>query len=127
MKKWSLLLLLLAGCSLDPNAADKYVQEPALTADLHVTNGAVRIQTNPEARVTAKWWKQGEKPAALLLTQQESGVYTARKTWTKDGIYFVQAVVKTAGQQARPVQKVVVGSAEEKEKTAPKTNGHSHH
>lgn len=129
MKKTWLLAgsLLLAGCSLDPDAAQKYVTEEKLEAVIAVSGDRIQVETSPDADVSVFFWQDGEQSKPLAVIEEAEGVFTADQPMSEDGIYFVKADIQTDGQHIMPTKKVVIGDVAEPEEDKPAADVESHH
>ncbi|WP_046174248.1 hypothetical protein [Domibacillus indicus] len=129
MKKWIFIssLLLLSGCSLNPDAAKQYKMEQKLEADIMIADGHIQVETSPEAEVSLSFWKEGGEQEQLNIRQIEKGIYQAEKTIPKEGIYFVKADIQTETQHIMPAKKVWAGQPADSLPKEPKIDTKSHH
>ena len=68
-------------------------------------------------------WKENQKKMSekIAAKLEKDGIYTAKKQFQEDGIYYVQAHVTARGMHVMPVKKLVVG-AEDKQNKTPSQN-----
>lgn len=122
-----LLAALLAGCSLDPDAAEKYKTEKQLEAEIEISQHEIWIKTAPEAEVSVTFWKKGSDAEVLVARKTEEGVFFAEKEMKEHGIYFLKADVKLGRQHIMPTKKIIVGEQQETAPNRPDKKAHSHH
>lgn len=60
-------------------------------------------------------WKDGAKSDSEMIegTQDENGVYTAKKTFKENGIYYIQSHVTARGMHTMPKTKIIVCKVDE--------------
>lgn len=104
-------------------------QESLLKARL--TQGKEHVDDAQE--VQFEIWKENHKKQSEMIDAklEKEGVYTAKKTFQEDGIYYIQAHATARGMHVMPVKRVVVGKGEkEKESTSQEQSPqqeHHHH
>ncbi len=82
-------------------------------------------------------WKANsqEKSELIEAKYEKEGIYSVKKTFQEDGVYYVQTHVTARGMHVMPKKQFVVGNVSEEElnalKEEPQTQGgsqgHSHH
>ncbi len=89
-------------------------QETVLKARL--TQG--KEDVNDAQEVQFEVWKANHKEQSEMIDGEleKDGVYTAKKTFKEDGIYYVQAHATARGMHVMPVKKIVVGEGSKEEK-----------
>ncbi|WP_150223981.1 FixH family protein [Bacillus atrophaeus] len=144
-----IFMLLLTSCTVDPNAADQYVQSKQLDVEMILSSSLSKnkeqelkikltqegIKVENATNVKFEIWKENhqEHSEVVKARYDNNGTYVAKKTFTDDGLYNIKADVKTRDLHVMPTRQVIVGKLSEEEKNALKTNDekheghHSHH
>ncbi|MFT4399996.1 FixH family protein [Bacillus sp. SW14] len=144
-----ILMFLLTSCTVDPNAADQYIQSKPLDVEMILYSSLsknkeqeLKIKLMQEGKIVEnatnvkfEIWKENHKEHSEVVKAEydNNGIYVATKTFTDDGLYNIKADVKTRDIHVMPTRQVIVGKLSEEEKNALKTNDekheghHSHH
>lgn len=86
-------------------------QEIVLKARLTQGNEPV----NDAQEVEFEVWKANQKKQSEMIngSLEKDGVYTAKKTFQEDGVYYVQAHATARGMHVMPVKKLIIGKGGE--------------
>ncbi|MTH54435.1 hypothetical protein GKZ89_13610 [Bacillus mangrovi] len=104
--------------------------DPGSTQELKVkvTQGGEIVQDANE--VEFEIWKSGEKESSEMLEAKHAGdgIYSVKKTFGEDGIFYVQTHVTARDMHVMPKTKITVGQAgAEPEEEQDEELEHHHH
>jgi len=137
-----ILMLLLTSCTVDPNAADQYVQSKQLDVEIILPSSLsknkeqnLKMKLTQEGKkveyatnVKFEIWKENHKEHLEVVEAEyeNNGIYVATKTFTDDGLYNIKADVKTRDAHVMPTRQVIVGKLLEEDKNVFKPDNKKH-
>lgn len=152
MKKIFLIViigLLLGGCSLKEDAAELYLQEQPLHAEVVlpeiITSGEqvpIKVILTQEGKkveevdsVEFEIWKHDDATHATIEQPDklEEGIYGINKTFDHDGLYYIKIHASKGGAIIMPQVQIVVGELSKSEleylqkDVREKEESHDHH
>lgn len=83
---------------------------------------------NDAQEVQFEVWKENNKKQSEMIDGklEKDGVYTAKKTFQEDGIYYVQAHATARGMHVMPIKKIVVGEGAKESDKNPSSQEQEH-
>lgn len=90
---------------------DRLPLKKEVTLKAHLTAGKENVDDAQEVQFEV--WKENEKKQSEMIDGKldKDGVYTAKKTFEEEGIYYIQAHATARGMHVMPVKKFVVGKS----------------
>jgi hypothetical protein len=143
-----LLLLFVSGCTANTAQSDKNKTPEFVEVEILVPE---KISLNQETILKARvsqgkqmvddaddvkfeiWKANSDNKSEMLNGKYDgNGIYSVKKTFDQDGVYFVQTHVTARGMHVMPKKLLVVGNISEEELKSLQENneqshGHGHH
>jgi hypothetical protein len=141
-------LFIVSGCKANSSQSEKNQTPELVEVEILVPDKiSLNQETLLKARVTQgkqmvddaddvkfEIWKANsdEKSEMLNGKNDGNGIYSVKKTFDKDGIYYVQSHVTARGMHVMPKKLLIVGNVSEEELKSIKdhdeqSQGHEHH